>query len=901
MTTLERWWAADAQVPLSSLLASGGDGKKDLAQGLFALHRAGAEACELVAKTAVADEAVLIAALAENRLLVVPEALGVISKGVSTPQYAGLLVRDLLDDAESAALALYRTCLAKSVSPPVAAQRVGLVYGVPGRELGKYAGLAADPGAKEVAVRDAADRALFTYVSKVVESEYDEAKVEFSKAPGTAVLEREQTRQSEYLDEHNVENGPDGKFVAEGTGSSRLARMARLKRVQRVQRAQQAQQAAEPSPDKTKAKVKVKVSARSAPVKARTAVSQEKARVQLSVAAKAMQELAISEAAAAGSTAVAETVAPASKPAPTPIGPMPDMLSERDDPNAGLHDYLDQSLGFVVTTGQWNRMVRGMGEGPEVGARTMVAGALEEYVGAPEKFHAEADEDGNVVVHQDHQQQAAHTALVAEGEPEQMGRPEVWVTRLASGLTKGMTPEATKAMLAEEARDLLFEYSEHTGSPVSRGERGFVTFTPAYDDPEAWVVIYSPKAEGDSEFSQRPVASITEIVIPEHVARGIDQGNGRHTDFTLEKEQGLQISERATFFDTDLGVFRNRVTLESASASVISADRDKRERRWSGGKADTAVLERQSEYLDLHNIENDPTTGRFVAEGSPGSARQARLKRVGRVKRVRRAQSAAPAEAAPAASPVTASVALTASATRMRVRQQARTEARLAVKLRAELGDPAEEASDALPLLRLDPRARYTVVSADRMGMMAADDSFASPEMAQTPWPLSWRNAVGLGKATSAEDAVVDLRTGQLPDDLLGVQRRELGSSRPVGDPVVVKSKKDLDRLVGLVHDEMDNSEGQTVLTAHAYQAGGDVVVQLTSHYRPAPPVYLVRRDTRSDLDVQLEPEGAFRLLDSGQIGAWLAETYEGAKRDGGTTRFLHNPLVVTYRLSDID
>lgn len=158
----------------------------DLGTRVLALHRAGAAACEVVAKGALPSEAGLVRALAEARHAVAGSVVTALSKSM-TPTYAGLLVRDLFDDAEQGALDLFRTAVAKGVPPPIAASRVGAVFGLPMKAMGHYTPLAIDAKANPLALTDAADRALLSYVAQVGAEESQEvAKAGDDHAGATA-------------------------------------------------------------------------------------------------------------------------------------------------------------------------------------------------------------------------------------------------------------------------------------------------------------------------------------------------------------------------------------------------------------------------------------------------------------------------------------------------------------------------------------------------------------------------------------------------------------------------------------------------------------------------------------------------------------------------------------------
>lgn len=201
MTTAVRWWAPAApgigpDEFDTALFQPQGDPVKDLGQTLLAVHRVGAAALEAVATEPLHDEVTVRGVLATARELMAPPAVEAISKSFEGA-YGPLLLRDVLDDAEAAAVALYRTCITKRCAPSVAARRAGLVYGVPLRELGQYMTQATDPKASDRLVEEMADRTLMGYVAKVLEEEAPQgAKVEVSKAPAK---ERDETLQRSQL------------------------------------------------------------------------------------------------------------------------------------------------------------------------------------------------------------------------------------------------------------------------------------------------------------------------------------------------------------------------------------------------------------------------------------------------------------------------------------------------------------------------------------------------------------------------------------------------------------------------------------------------------------------------------------------------------------------------------
>ena len=210
-----RWWAPtratlDPDAVVLALMEPDGESAGDLGANLLAAHRAGAAACDFVSKQAVPSPASLINALATSRVRMADHLVTSISKSMDT-NYAALLVRDLFDDAEAGALSLYGTAVAKGVSPPMAASRVGAVYGVPSSSLGRYQLMACDPKSTVAALTDAADRCLLTYVASVVDQEVGlEPVTEVAKAGVAAFDPREHPRGAAG----RFQNAPDHVAVA---------------------------------------------------------------------------------------------------------------------------------------------------------------------------------------------------------------------------------------------------------------------------------------------------------------------------------------------------------------------------------------------------------------------------------------------------------------------------------------------------------------------------------------------------------------------------------------------------------------------------------------------------------------------------------------------------------------
>lgn len=223
MSAPTRWWAAPVgkteldAVEKAMLAPTGQDRRYDLGGVLLAAHRAGAGACRQAASLPLLDERGLVSALAEARVCLGIPMAEAVAKCVGGGPEAMLLTRDLLDDADAAALDLFRTAVAKGVPAPTAALRVGDVYGADTRALGKYRTLALDPKANPVALTDTADRVLFSYIQDVCNNELPETPV-VSKATIAQERAREEATRRTYV------RDDEGRFAAVG-GQGAVARM----------------------------------------------------------------------------------------------------------------------------------------------------------------------------------------------------------------------------------------------------------------------------------------------------------------------------------------------------------------------------------------------------------------------------------------------------------------------------------------------------------------------------------------------------------------------------------------------------------------------------------------------------------------------------------------------------
>lgn len=227
MTTAPaRWWAPFRpgtdldDVDRAMLTPSGGDARLDLGGSFLAAHRVGAAACEHAAQNPLLGERGLVGALAEARGHLGPVLAEAVSKSVGGEAEGHLLTRDFLDDADAAALGLYRACVAKGVPASQAAQRVGAVYGVDSRSLGRFRVAALDPRTSPIAIANLADEILFSHIEKLAAEETQDAIVEVQKA--TATMERPTLAQQTML----RPSGAGGSFSGP-TGDGEYARDSR--------------------------------------------------------------------------------------------------------------------------------------------------------------------------------------------------------------------------------------------------------------------------------------------------------------------------------------------------------------------------------------------------------------------------------------------------------------------------------------------------------------------------------------------------------------------------------------------------------------------------------------------------------------------------------------------------
>ena len=582
-----RWWAPEApgigpdDFDLR-LLCSGSEPAKDLGQALLGLHRIGAAACEAVATQPLADETVLGAALAAAREMAVPPARDVVAKAVGgDARYGDLLLRDVLDDAEAAAVSLYRTCVAKHVAPPLAARRVGAVYGVPLRELGRYTAVAMDPKATQPVLDDAADRALFGYVAKFVDDESAATKITVSKAPAGEVerpatlnlnelIARSQaTHAAEDAARPQTETGDGdwnprdhprgegGRFSqlahGEATASSEVGEAASGRTVgpATVGRQESGRGTLRRGTLRrgtlrrgvlrrgTLARPEVSEHARSTTQRAEVARSGTK---RVEVARANLRRAGLTRQALVNRDAADDVL-----PAETSLIGMPrdveDLLAARQDPNAGLHGQLDVGVSFVLPVEEYMQLRSRMGALDD-GQLVFRAGPVTDYAGKPTIY-----DNGTGQVTDEHNYAVEHAAELAQAAQRlPAGAEKPIVVPLPMDLMMTLSVAQQKAVQDRAKIEFMRVVEAQLGRKLNRAvEISNVSVVPNADDPDQQMLVWNPPVSPDQPFD-RSMVTVVSIVVTVDEARGVDfsHAGAKHRDVDLDPNMGLALQGKGT-------------------------------------------------------------------------------------------------------------------------------------------------------------------------------------------------------------------------------------------------------------------------------------------------------------------------------------------------------------------
>jgi hypothetical protein len=653
----ERWWAPargtlEPDAVVKVLLEPDDNGDTDLATTLLAVHRAGAAACETVSRSPVPSELGLISAMAVARQAFAPAAVDAVAKNLEE-SYAGLLVRDVLSEAERTTVTLFRTAVAKGVSPPLAVQRAGAVYGVPARELGRYLALAFDPKTNPLALTDAADRALLTYVSKLSAAEAEDpgSLVTFSKAPGQG------QGQGQAWEEREHPRGPDGQFVeapepeaaarmgslawiratlglgdtsppqvAEETGHPRETPPA--KAVARPQRAQRAK----------RAKRLQRAPARAAPERA------PRERVFERTHARAALQRAMKRGEARLDRALA--AAPPARQDPD-LHPVELMRKFSSNVPADYYHVLDQSVGIALpqSVGQW--LLDGLHTQQDQGQMVFRVGNI---IGRPgvDVEDTKSPEMRNAI-----RAAADHTWTAAMNPPdggEGLEEPEVETITLdeigALADPDAYIESRVRDKASYQSRDehgmARSVYDEAEGEHVHVMEDyvpfGQETKRDAMGAPEnerRHIVYYHSVDPGNPDVRQMP--TVHELVIAGG-AVGAVEGTGKNIEIELDPNQTYLLHPRAKkYFDPDRNVIVLRWTTTAVSDDEVEALGFEKSLEGAAASAFEQEHPRDTEGR-FSEKEGRPTTAAptAVPVASQRTARLQRPKRLQRAKRLTR-------------------------------------------------------------------------------------------------------------------------------------------------------------------------------------------------------------------------------------------------------------------------
>jgi hypothetical protein len=524
----DRWWApAGAHIGPDevdlALLAPGGEVRYDLGAALFALHRTGAAACEVVAASPIPTVETLIENLATARAAVAMPLVDSISKSLGDAPYAGLLVRDVADDAERAAVDLFSAAVAKGVAPPLAAQRVGMVYGVPANGLGAFRALAVTPAANPVALADAADRALFGFVEKLCTNEVENLveEVEVSKAPepweaeprnaagewtATAVADKPLL---ERLRTHQVA-APEVQTTPVPTRQTRQVRQTR-----KVRQTRQVRQVAETE------------TAPSAKVRTKTRIKSRKPLVAMS---KARQKERLS-------TPVQPSFDPSTD----------DLMEPMQFHQQGPYDRLERPVSFLMNTADFNHFKERLGKEPE-----FRMGHLVEEAKAPEYFNSPAR-------HNKARGLAEYTRNFVGGtEPKHRVIKDGDPMRMREDINHAVIEMAQE--YAEE--DMGLDLDEHTEDfrDVVDEETQAIYDNGVHQDHtgDNWVVVHNRPGDKD--------VSLVEFVLDHYDARALDDSHSSHGEIEMDPNQvyKIDLDNHVLVYDTGAKAWVTRYTIKPA-------------------------------------------------------------------------------------------------------------------------------------------------------------------------------------------------------------------------------------------------------------------------------------------------------------------------------------------------
>lgn len=603
----QRWW--DPTGPAVDLLTPGSDKHLDTANALFALHRAGAAALNAAAATPLIDESVISKAADSARAAYAEPVCEALTAVLDDETYAGLLVRDIADAAENSALGVYRACVAKGVPAPIAAQRAALVYGVAPNHLGNYQTVAASPLSKDIAVVDAADRALFAWATTVSAQEHEQlskrespeqrrdAAADQPRADGgrwgrrnLASTVEQVRRTTAHAGQLSGEEQAEKQVLAPVVQAPavREARQQRATRKSRTARQTRTTPTAAPAAARSR-----KVAARQMDPRTKTLVA---ANVE-----RALETLPAARTARHGAVSL-------TTPRGTPTMPL-----------------LNGDTTYVMPYAEWrdlDRAARTEGKGPhEAGAFYITGEGLQQQAStgafSGTEFHDQLVDD----IADSFRFNRPHVEFPADVV---MPVPAHVVDELA----KADNPQQANFMLDDFRRRYLMDYladNPYPGKISIAEEVGNITYIPDHYTGEMLFVWRPPNP--DDPGGARPVPTIAEVTVDSRNARGEEDPGTRHGEgyVSLDPNTELRIdrskayAENATY-DQDLGLTRVQIYASVADKfrkaesteqrRAASASQPRLSGRWGQRAAEQAPAEEISVQDWVHSQVGTPRTQR---------------------------------------------------------------------------------------------------------------------------------------------------------------------------------------------------------------------------------------------------------------------------------------------------
>lgn len=878
MTTATRWWAPSSpgigpDEDDLFLFQASDDPPQDLGHALLGLHRVGAAACEAVATQPLSDEWLLRGVLAKAREMVAPPALVTVGKALGDERYSGLLLRDVLDDAEAAAVSLYRTCVAKGCASSLAASRVGKVYGVPLHRLGRYTAIAQDPKANAALVDETADRALMEFVFDVVKEEEPQgAKVTFAKAPT-----------EDYLESHNETQDARGRFTRLRASQQALPGGKTLDELLK----KPAKESTVRKPGLRQSQVRggglKAVSLRESQIKEVEQSTRSSARrAGRSATRRATRSSDRSMSARQSAYASGHERLEAAE---FSLGAeqVPDTLAER--PAGEQHAPLGYDVAYALPGSKWNAFKSATGQAS--GNRAVFrADALATYAGGAERYG-----DDNDVTHQTKVSKLAEMMLAAD---DAAGIERYYTKTLNHRELVGtLDAKEYAAWIEREKKAFLDEL----GVRNSSAELQYTVAADDYDNPMLTVLVYMPPSEGRQQFD-RPDRRIWEVVVDAHRAVGVDRAVGTkrgREDPELDPNLPLAVTDVSNPKDVTIdrffhrvgpegggGYFRNVVHVQSADEEDIEAAQRRRGDIGKASAEEHAERSRDFQRMLLAGlIQRDPETGEFTETGvgqrKPG-LRSSGLRSSGlRSSAIRQA---------PQASRSAARASQRGGLRHAERKPMTRKAIRQAVQIALEQEHAPSRST------YLDPGHEYAVLDSGYKGsdmdLLVNENGLHFLEQTHQ-MPVNIER--GLHERLDSNDRVLSAKDAVFA--LIDEQNKAF-TAQPIRGgiwthlqsfpaPYDVTDENDLDVIALDLEDYVSKHPDIGALRAvWRTTEDGRRQVQFLANLQPMPEQYLVRyEDTLGDGPLELTSEGESRLFSADGIASWLKVRYHGTQVGG--------------------